>query len=60
MEIPKIVLENIIYFEISSMLDIARPLTDEDAISCAKKIMKVIKKREKKYQVIKPGIVGVD
>ena len=60
MDIPKTELEQIIYAEISYMLDIFRPLTDEDALFCAKKIMTRIKRKEKKYANLRPGIVGVD
>ena len=58
MEIPKIELEQIIYFEISNMLDRVNPLDDQDAITCAKQIIKKIKTEERKYESLRPGIAG--
>ena len=60
MDIPKMELERLIYAEISYMLDIIRPLDDHDAVACAKRIMIRIKRKEKKYANLRPGIVGVD
>ena len=59
MEIPKIELEQIIYMGIGDMLDATTTPGDQDAITCAKNIIKKIRKKEKIYENLKPGIAGV-